>query len=218
MEGFVAVLEDDAFVEVGPRFSGMVTRLALAPRQVGKPQEVAAGGVFESVGEVPAKRVARWDGEQWHGLGDEIEFTVSLLSWGRDGIWVGAYGFEPEDDHTTLARWDGTRWVEMATPENGLGAPAEETVHTFTDLVHFDGGMIAVGFVWTEAGERNVFHWDGERFHLIRGGVGAIAVDGAALTRHGLLLTGSIAEADLLGEKLPSVGAALLTWPEAGTP
>jgi hypothetical protein len=113
-----------------------------------------------------------------------------------------------ETERMVLGRWDGTQWVELGTPENGLPAPREETVHDFRDLFTVGKYLIAVSSVWPETGGRNVFVYDGRQLKPLGGGVNAISVESAGLASDGLWFGGFITEAGSGDERIPSVGVA----------
>lgn len=205
--GYVARLEDDKFEVVEDGFDGMVYRMAFSPD--GK--RLVVSGMFNQVGEVPAQRIAHFDGSSWTALGDGMISTVMAVEYGENGIYA-ATQFEGDERRAILARWDGTAWIELGTPANGLPAPMGQSVHSFTSLMERGGKLIATGYVWPEEGGRNAFLWDGERISSIGGGVAAISVDAAALTADGLWFGGTIAEAGRADAPIPTVGVAQFRW------
>ena len=207
-KGFVARLDGDAFTVVEDGFDGIVWRFATAPSGE---KGLVASGMFANVGDTPANRIARWDGSGWSALGDGMAATVTAVAYGHTGIYA-ATTFEGDPARAILARWDGATWTELATPANGIPAPLGGSVHTFTALLERGGELIATGYVWPETGGRNAFAWDGERFTSIGGGLAAISVDAVALAKDGLWFGGTIAEAGLGGERIPTVGVARFEW------
>jgi hypothetical protein len=208
--GWIARLENGQFQVIADDFDSMVNKVAVAPKGSPDAGAIVAAGYFTRVGDVTVNKIARFDGTSWSALGDGIHAGPMALEYGTTGIYV-ATGFEGDPARELLARWDGTRWIELATPENGIPAPDGETVHTFTRLMERDGKLIATGYVWPETGGRNAFLWDGTRFTAIGGGLPAISVDGAALAADGLWFGGWIAQAGG-DEWIPSVGVARMTW------
>ncbi len=204
--GFVAHYDDGAPTIVEDGFDGFILRMA-----VGSGGDVVVGGGFANVGDIAANRIAYWDGASWSALGDGLVATPSVVAIADDGIYAGSYD-EGVPGRFVLARWDGSAWVELATPENGLAAPMGESSHTFTGLEITDDGLVATGYVWPETGARNAYLLDDEGFHDLMGGIAAISVDDALVTDDGIWFAGSIAEVGD-GESLrSSVGVARLGW------
>lgn len=80
-------------------------------------------GLFENMGGVEkADRIARWDGSQWHALGDGINPNVMWTDWlqvelHQSDVYVsGAFknaGGNPDADY--IARWNGSEWEGNST-------------------------------------------------------------------------------------------------------
>jgi hypothetical protein len=206
--GYVARLDGDALTVVEGGFDAPVLRIAPAPRG----DAYAVGGGFTHIAGVAFDRVAAWDGARWTAVGDGVTTTPSALLYGAHGLFVAT--FDEGGARTVLGRWDGTAWTELADPAHGLGAPLAMTSPTFTALVEVGDGLVASGYVWPEDGARNVFYFDfaTEKWQSVGGGAGAISVDAIAVTEGSVWFGGSIAEVDLTGTPMPSVGVARFTW------
>lgn len=214
-QGYVARLDGDRFTVVEDRFDGLVFRIDFAPHSADPAApELVVGGGFTHIGADAFTRIARWDGSSWQPLGEGFSTTPMAVEYGARAIY-GSTADEGAPDRIILGQWDGTRWIELATPERGLPAPMGFSTHTFTSLLEVGDDLVAVGYVWPETGGRNVFVYDGERFTSIGGGAAAIAVETVALTRDALWFGGSIAEVGPEEARLPSVGIARFAW-EAG--
>lgn len=212
--GYVARWNGQAFEVLDDRFDKPVLRLAFRPQRVsGGPQQVVVGGSFKYLGTDSFPSVAHWDGSTWKPLGEGLSSSVVALEWGARHIYAATTLDSVPFNRKVLARWDGTRWEDIATPANGLPAPMGRSVHTFTSLQEVGGHLVAAGYVWPESGGRNAFVFDGDQFQSVGGGVGAIAVDALAVMPDGLWLGGTIATVDEGAAQLPSVGAAHFRWP-----
>jgi trimeric autotransporter adhesin len=86
---------------------------------------IYVGGSFTNAGGIPASNVARWDGSQWHALGDGLpgfehcifqscDFPVTSLALANEKLFVGG-GFTTAYSEVEgfLAVWDGTRWTNV---------------------------------------------------------------------------------------------------------
>src|SRR5215204_6479844 len=62
---------DTRFGRVGVRVNGTVRAIAVSD------DDVYIGGSFTQVGDLPANRIARWNGTSWEGLGSGVNGTVA---------------------------------------------------------------------------------------------------------------------------------------------
>lgn len=84
-----------------------------------------AGGYFDTAGTVPAKNIAKWDGNAWSALGCGIDHVADLdgqtgvfaLAVDKsDNLYVGG-GFYAigETPANFIARWDGSSWSSLGS-------------------------------------------------------------------------------------------------------
>ena len=76
--------------------------------------QLYAVGVFENVGGVPAQHIAKWDGEEWCGLGSEFNNNIGSLAKFKDEIIIGG-GFEVIDGDSiyyNIAKWVGGNYTD----------------------------------------------------------------------------------------------------------
>ncbi|NTX60007.1 hypothetical protein HUA74_04980 [Myxococcus sp. CA051A] len=218
--GRVVRWDGERFVLVADGFDSPVSALALRPENEDPdhPAFVAAGE-FTHVGTLAARRIVHWNGTAFEPLGEGLSTSVITVAYGERGIFastnmeLGPEGL-PVPDRITLGHWDGTAWVELATAENGLPPPMNESrggVHSFRKLVPSGSDLVAVGTIIPEGGgPTHAYVFNGERLLPIGGGVNAISVDAVALTPDGIWLGGFIAEAGRDARRIPSVGVAHL--------
>jgi hypothetical protein len=74
------------------------------------------GGEFLDAGSIPeADHVARWDGSNWHALGNGLNGNIySMTGYGSNLIVAGGFtdaGGIPQAD--VIARWDGSAWHDL---------------------------------------------------------------------------------------------------------
>ncbi len=76
---------------------------------------VYAGGSFQTVAGDSTGAVARWDGTEWHRIGD-IRGTVSAIAVGPDSrvLAVGSLGGLDPGGSVCAAQWDGESWTPLA--------------------------------------------------------------------------------------------------------
>ncbi len=145
----------------GPAWSTSV--FALAEYQ----GDLIAGGSFISAGGAPVDRIARWDGSQWHPLGEGVNGTITALSvYNGELIAGGSFTRAGEVDATGIARWDGAAWRPLGGGVDWVTSSADAAANAL--YVH--GGDLIVGGVFTTAGDVAVNHaarWDGADWHAM---------------------------------------------------
>jgi len=103
--------------------------------------DIIAGGSFDKSGNTTLNRVARWDGSQWHPLGD-----------GLPGVWVAAVASYNGNVFANNQRWNGSQWTELFETDG----------HITAMIVH--DGLLFVGGQFSQVNgqsHQNVFAWDG---------------------------------------------------------
>jgi hypothetical protein len=71
--------------------------------------ELHVVGGFDSVGGVPARNIAKWDGERWCGVWDQNDFYLGSIGFYNDSMFVGIDygGVGGQDSITKFAKWIG---------------------------------------------------------------------------------------------------------------
>ncbi|AEI65988.1 hypothetical protein LILAB_20440 [Corallococcus macrosporus] len=206
------------FELVADGLDGPVFALALRPENddPDRPAFVVTGG-FTHAGEVPARRIAHWNGTTFEALGDGLTTSPITAAYGPNGIFATTNHEQDMDGNPVpgrlmLGHWDGTAWRELATPENGMPGPMNEEqggVHSFRKLAFAGTDLVVVGTIFpADGGPTHAYVFNGERFLPIGGGVSALTMDDIALTPDGIWLGGNIAEAGRGESLLPTVGMA----------
>lgn len=126
--------------------------------------QLLIGGSFTALGQVPASRVAVWDGAEWRALGDGLPSVVNDVAVFDDRVialtgmaWTGAW-------HVGDVRtWDGVSWAPLA------GAQCEGV----TDLVataeylYLLGDRVAIEGDEVHIAGANVVRWDGMEWEVL---------------------------------------------------
>jgi hypothetical protein len=141
--------------------------------------QLVAGGLFTSMGGVPASHIARWDGDAWSGLGAGVSGEVRALAVFDDGEGDALYAggaFQQAGGMPAkfIAKWDGEAWSPLAQPLNAS---------VYAMLVFDDGAgsrLYAAGSATLVSGQASsVARWDGaawEPLGLLNGTVNALCV------------------------------------------
>ncbi|MDX9911947.1 MAG: GC-type dockerin domain-anchored protein [Phycisphaerales bacterium] len=125
------------------------------------------GGVFTTIADESFAHVARWDGDQWHTLGDGItqgDYVIAILVLpNRDVIVAGNFSEASGVPASNIARWDGSSWHPLGDGLDG----------SVTSLALAPDGSVIAGGEFIHAGElevNRVARWDGTQWAGIGGG------------------------------------------------
>jgi trimeric autotransporter adhesin len=77
------------------------------------------GGDFETAGDRPAGRAARWDGARWHAMGDNILDAWALGSHRDDLFLEGRVSTTAGQTAEGVSQWDGARWEPVRVLMDG---------------------------------------------------------------------------------------------------
>jgi hypothetical protein len=139
---------------------------------------VYVGGRFTMAGDKEVNNIARWDGSQWHAMGEgffledgyPIRFVETIVV--IDGIVYAGGSFEASGSTALnhMARWTGSTWTEVGGGCNG----------TVLALANYDGSL-AVGGGFTVP-STHIALWNGAAWSGLGSGVNgevhAIATNG----------------------------------------
>ncbi|MEW6251770.1 MAG: hypothetical protein AB1716_14085 [Planctomycetota bacterium] len=140
------------------------------------------GGSFLSAGGVSARRIARWDGTAWSGVGGGIggssiyTATVYDLLVFDDGrgpalFAAGIFNTAGGAPANNVARWDGRTWSSLGAGLTGSGLVYAYPMCAFDDG---HGPALHVGGLFTHAGgmpASSIARWDGSAWSEVGGGV-----------------------------------------------
>ncbi len=134
------------------------------------PALYAAGSFINAEG-VPAKYVAKWDGEEWIGLGTDFLGCCigarAIGQLGTAGLFLGGH-FSPGH----IVGWDGVAWYEL---DGGVSAGSGILeVLAIAQLSVAGESSLYVGGSFEQAGEvfaDNIARWDGDSWHALGTGL-----------------------------------------------
>ncbi len=175
-------LSDARWVSFGPGVDGTSGKLDTgrtpAPRDpfglramLVSGNDVYVGGYISSAAGVPSRNIIRWDGSQWHPLGDGVgdmirdrvdfeypDHVNAIARMGSDLIVGGSFTVASGLPVGNIARWNGTAWSAM-------GSTASPVFNGVTSLAMIGGQLYAAGVVPGPLGR--VARWNGSDFELI---------------------------------------------------
>lgn len=137
--------------------------------------QLYVAGTFTRVGaDMPAARVARWDGTAWYALGSGLSNSgqsasgLSLAVHGDELVVGGRFSHAGDAPANNIARWDGTGWhaFEMGG-SNGVDGLVTELAS--------DGTHLYAGGYFSNAGSvsaNRLAAWSGGAWHTLQGGLG----------------------------------------------
>jgi len=165
---------------------------------------VLAGILSGNSEEGPLVGAARWDGSQWHPMGELGGGLVRAACGYRGSVYVGGEGLRlSSGETTTLARWDGSEW------HSASGAPSGALYNTArVNALVIRQDRLVVGGNFTSAGGTacgGVAEWDGSGWSALGDGPGG-DVQALAIHRGDLYASGALTGAG------PYTGEGVKRW------
>lgn len=146
--GPVASWDGTAWSSLGPAASGLVVGLEAYALYIDG-ETLVAGGSFDRMGEVPARRIARWDGSSWSAIGAGFEGTVNTIGvFEGDLIAGGRLVSSGDSSLANVARWDGASWGPVGQDPAMVGATALATFRGELHVAAHDGLRKWNGSAW----------------------------------------------------------------------
>jgi len=149
--------------------------------------DLIVAGAFTYIGPIRASGIARWDGKEWHPLGEPDQgwgitgIVYALATDGDNTLYAGGSFTEAGGQPATrIAQWDGTNW-------HPLGAGINSTVYA----LHESADQLFAGGAFTQAGGQPANHiarWNGTTWLPLD-----VGIDGtvrALTTYRGALIAG----------------------------
>jgi len=144
---------------------------ALEAYDDGTGERLYAGGLFQQVGGVAAKRLASWDGVSWSEVGGGVSSTVSSLGTFDDGsgarlVAGGFFTLAGTVPAAGIAAWDGQQW-------SALGAGVIGVPDALLSMPTSGGAALIVGGNLVSAGGApvgSIARWDGQSWSELQGG------------------------------------------------
>ncbi len=175
----------------GTSYSGFGTGavMALAVRPNG---ELIAGGVFDTIGGVPASNIAAWNGSTWSALGTGIvgqEVSALAVLANGDVIAGGHFDTAGGIQVPNLARWDGFSWSDLGAPPLGF-----THVNTIAQLTN--GDVLVGGRKGTVVGGTNpvpsLVRYDGAAWTVLHSAAGNQGIHSILVEPAGAAVVGGV--------------------------
>ncbi|MBL0174367.1 MAG: T9SS type A sorting domain-containing protein [Ignavibacteria bacterium] len=168
--------------------------------------DVYIGGNFTNIADVPAARVARWDGNAWKAVGGGFNNEVCALLVHDGALYAGGrFTTAGGSPARHLARWNGSAWSEVA---GGIDS-------TVLALCEYRNGIVAGGD-FRKAGAvsaRRIARLEGGQWYAFEEGtdgpVNALTARGDDLYAGGEFLTAGITAANNIAKWNGSAWSAL---------
>ena len=122
--------------------------------------DLYAAGEFTLAGGQPAANVARWDGADWHPLGEGVDGAVHALLVDSGLLYVGGdFTHAGGLPAAGVARWDGATWTPIGDTIQG---------HVYA-LASFAGHLVAGGsfLLSDDPSAGDLVYWDAGAWHGI---------------------------------------------------
>lgn len=126
------------------------------------------GGSFTAIGDVKARNIAKWDGNNWSPLGEGVrsgfgDNVATLAVIGTDLYVGGRIAFAGNKRVKSIARWDGTEWFPVGEGFNDDVV----TLQVYNNTLYAGGGF-------TKSGENTINHvarWNGTNWTALGSGI-----------------------------------------------
>jgi hypothetical protein len=159
---------------------------ALAIYDHGEGPSLIVSGSFSTAGGVTANHVARWDGDEWHAVGDPSDpgfsYYVEALTVYDDGsgpalyagghfAWAGTDAMFPHVVNH-IARWVGDDWIEL---DDGVAIGTPGGVRSLAPYTIDGSHELIVGVSTTVVGSipaSNIGSWNGSSWSTLDGSHG----------------------------------------------
>ena len=138
------------------------------------------GGNLTAMGAVSARYIARWDGSQWHPLGNGVSSLVRAIAIdpASGDVYAGGDFWKAGGVNANgIARWDGTQWHSLGSGVNGIVYAL--AIHPVTGDLYAGGEFSSAGGITNTSG---IARWDGTQWYPVGGSTGyvyALAFDPA---------------------------------------
>ena len=122
-------------------------------------------GSFDSVGNIPASKIAVWDGQNWNAFDTtkwEYGGAVFDMEVYQGDIYIAGIFNNQDTSIMNLARWDGTKWYPVGnnTMRNANGV---SVLHVYNNLLYVGGSFQKINGC---PGDMLVT-WDGQHWHEV---------------------------------------------------
>ena len=161
-----------------------------------------AGGIFTTAGDVSVNRVAMWNGTSWIALGNSTFKGVNLSSNPTNSIvntiildnsrnlYVGGYFDQvgPSVEANNVAKWNGTVWDKLSPSDSGVN-------NRVYALAFDNSNNLYAGGIFTLAGgvsANRIAKWNGSAWSALGSGIGTIGVYALAFDNSNNLYAGGI--------------------------
>lgn len=156
---------DDQFVCGGSYLDGFANSQVLTTWYDSTDNNLYIGGFFYFAGDSAAQNVARWDGTNWHPMGNGLNDGVyKLIKYNGYVYAAGNFRRSGSLEVNYISRWNGSSWEAIAT---GADAPTRDFLIDNNEL--YVGGSFTMfngvaanyvakynGVVWTVVGTNNL--------------------------------------------------------------
>lgn len=118
------------------------------------------GGQFDSINNVPAKNIAKWDGTKWTAVGIGSEEMPSAMEVFKGDLYItGKFDFG-NDNYDKIAKWDGEKLTRPGKGINSKLSMDAVTLTVYKDKLFIGGWFDSAGGMKAN----NLAEWDGQNW------------------------------------------------------
>jgi hypothetical protein len=129
------------------------------------------GGYFDSIGGVPIRSVAKWDGSTWSAVGTFPHYAgfqnkINSLAFYMGDLYACGLFLNNAGNVMNIARWDGANWVDVG---GGINGGMDDAV----ELAVYNGELYVAGLFKQADGNfgNYIQKWNGTSWSDVGGGV-----------------------------------------------
>lgn len=146
--------------------------------------DLIVGGNFLQAGGTTANGIARWDGTQWHSMGDGFNGTVYGLCVFNGELYAsGGFTMSGATALKNIAKWNGSAWVDpgfrMYYQNQGYYAFGH-TLKVINGKMYIAGGFDRVELGATVYQCQGIVAYDGTGIDILSGGTTGKEIEGVA--------------------------------------
>lgn len=124
--------------------------------------DLIIAGVFDQIGNLPIKNIARFDGTNFYPIGNPtFPVYIRTVAIYQNEIYIGGNFYPP---YKGVAKWDGSQWVTFG--DQFAGANEEVSALTVYRNKLYAGGT------WVNVGTKympSIAAWDGSKWNYVGG-------------------------------------------------
>lgn len=120
--------------------------------------ELIFAGSFDTIGGIPAKNIAKWNGTIWQPLGSGISIGTQCMAVYNNELYVaGKITTAGGNTVSNIAKWNGSTWSSVGGGITSVGLNGVQDMKVYNGALYIVGDFTQIGSINTS----NVATWNG---------------------------------------------------------